>query len=196
MSIEKKIVYFEEPGKENTDEVLSLIKERAEESGIKTVILASTYGTSAVKAVEVLKGLNVIVVSTAPGIRKPGQALTEENRRIIEAAGFPIFIGTHAFAGVNRAVKKRFETVHVGELMAATLKIFGEGVKVACEITMMAADANLINMDEPVIATGGTGAYGLGTDTAIVLKPVYATDFFDIKIQDIICQPYFQNGDE
>ena len=192
MSVEKKIVYFERPGKENTDEVLSLIQERAEELGIKTVVLASTYGTSAVKAVKALKGLNVIVVSTAPGTRKPGQALTEENRRIIEAAGFPIFIGTHAFAGISRAVKRRFETVQVGDLMADTLKIFGEGIKVACEITMMAADANLINIDEPVIATGGSGAYGLGTDTAIVLKPVYAVDFFDIKIQDILCKPYFQ----
>ena len=50
--METKTVYFEKPGKENTDAVLALVNKRAKELGIKTVLVASTTGFAAVKAVE------------------------------------------------------------------------------------------------------------------------------------------------
>ena len=40
--MEGKIVYFDNPGEENTEEVLRIAKLRADELGIKTVVVAST----------------------------------------------------------------------------------------------------------------------------------------------------------
>jgi len=36
---EKRIVYFSSPGEESTDQVLSLAKKRAEELGIKAIVV-------------------------------------------------------------------------------------------------------------------------------------------------------------
>ena len=36
--MEKKIVYFENPGAENTDEVIKLVKERKDELGIENIM--------------------------------------------------------------------------------------------------------------------------------------------------------------
>jgi hypothetical protein len=47
--LEKKIVYFEKAGKVNIDATLRLAKERAEELGIKTIVLASSSGYTAQK---------------------------------------------------------------------------------------------------------------------------------------------------
>jgi hypothetical protein len=67
-----------------------------------------------------------------------------------------------------------------------TLRIFGEGTKVACEIALMAADAGLVRTDEPVIAVAGTGR---GADTALVLRPANAQTSFDMRIMEILCKP-------
>ena len=52
--MESKTIYFENPGRENTEEVLRSVKQRAEELGIKTIVVASTVGNTAVKATEVV----------------------------------------------------------------------------------------------------------------------------------------------
>jgi len=59
---EVKTVYFEEPGKENTDETLRLAKERAEQLGIRDIVLASYTGYTALKAVEVFEGYNLSLI--------------------------------------------------------------------------------------------------------------------------------------
>ncbi len=46
-----KVVYFEKTGPENTEAVLRNAKQRAGELGIKTILVASTTGSVAVKAV-------------------------------------------------------------------------------------------------------------------------------------------------
>jgi len=72
------------------------------------------------------------------------------------------------------------------ELIAHTLYCFSQGMKVAVEITVMAADANLISPEEEVIAIAGTDQ---GADTAIVVKSAYSTNFFDLKIKEIVAMP-------
>ena len=84
--MESKIFYFEKPGTENTDETLRIAKQRAKELGIKTIVVASTIGDTAVNAVKVFKGLRVIAVSHSTGFREPNtQEFTEENRKIVES---------------------------------------------------------------------------------------------------------------
>jgi hypothetical protein len=187
--VEQKTVYFDTPGRENTDAVLRIAQQRAVELGIKTVLVASTAGDTAVKAVNSLKGLKVIVVTHAHGFREPDtQEFTEANRRLVENKGGIILTATHAFAGLDRAMRKRFSMYLLGDIVASTLRIFGEGMKVACEMSLMAADAGLVRTDEDVISIAGTGR---GADTAIVLSPVNTGDFFSLRVKEILCKPHF-----
>lgn len=187
--MEARIVYFNRPGKENTDEVLRLAGRRAEELGIKSILVASTTGDTALKAMEIFKGARVAAVSHFTGMAEPNtQEFTEENRRKVISAGGAVLTATHTFSGLGRAMRKKFKMYLFEETVANTLRLFGQGMKVVCEITLMAADAGLVRTDEDIIVIGGTGR---GADTAVVLKPVNSEDFFDLKIREILCKPLF-----
>ena len=187
--MELKTVYFDKPGTANTEETLRLAKQRADELGIKTVLVASTIGDAAVKAVEMLKGLRVIAVSHSTGFKQQNvQSFTDENRKIFESKGGIILTATHTFAGLSRAVRNKSNTYVLGEIIADVLRIFGQGMKVVCEIAPMAADAGLVRTDEDVIVVTGTGH---GADTAVVLTPVNSNYFFDLRVKEILCKPHF-----
>ena len=83
-------------------------------------------------------------------------------------------------------MRRRLNTYQTEEIIAYTLRVLGEGMKVACEIALMAADAGLVRTDQEVVSIGGTGR---GADTAVVLKPAHAQDFFDLRVKEIICKP-------
>ena len=187
--METKTVYFDRPGSENTEEVFRIARQRAEELSIKTVVVASTRGETAVKAMEAFQGFRVICVTHSHGFREANtQTFTEENRKIVESKGGIILTATHIFAGVSRAVRNKFNTYIIGDIVASVLRVLGEGMKVVCEIAMMAADAGLVRTDEEVIAIAGTGK---GSDTAVVLAPVNSQNFFDLKVKEILCKPRF-----
>jgi hypothetical protein len=189
--MELKTVYYDKPGQENTDETLALAKQRAKELGIKTILVASTVGKTAVKAMDVFKGFKVIVVTHNAGFREPDtQEFTEENRKIVESKGGIMLTTAHAFGGINRALRPAGmppSPSHApGDLIASTLRVLGQGMKVACEIAVMAADAGLVRTDEEVIAIGGTAR---GADTAIVVQPNNSHRFFDLRVKELICKP-------
>ncbi|UCH37087.1 MAG: hypothetical protein JSV76_05205 [Candidatus Bathyarchaeota archaeon] len=180
---EGKTVYFLEAGPVCMNKMLEVAKKAAIDQGIRSIVVASTRGTTGVRASEVFNGDNVIVVTHSTGFREPNvQELTKANREKILANGAKILTTTHAFGGVGRAVKRKFETIQVDEIMAHTLRMFGQGMKVAIEIALMATDAGLIRTDEDVISIGKH-------DTAIVMQPATAMDLFDVKVKDILCKP-------
>lgn len=185
--IQVVVTYFEKPGKENTQRTFDLAKRRAEELGIKTILVASTSGKTGIKACETFRGYDVVVVTHSTGFKEPNyQELTDENRTAIEAAGAKILTCQHTFGGVGRAVRKKLGTYELEELIAYTLRLFGEGMKVVVEIALMAADAGLVRTDEPAIAIAGTGK---GADTAVVLKPANTQAFFDLQVLEVLCKP-------
>jgi hypothetical protein len=180
-------VYFARTGPTNTARTLELARARAEALGIRRILVASTTGATGVEAAQALRGLEVIVVSHSAGFARPdSQELTAENRAAIEAAGARILTCQHAFGGIGRAVRKKLGTYELEEIVAFTLRTFGEGMKVAVELCLMACDAGLVRTDEPVIAVAGTGR---GADTAAVLRPANAQAFFDLRLLEIICLP-------
>ncbi len=187
--IEVKTVYFDKPGEDNTDDTLRIARKRAEELGIKTILVASTRGETAVKAVEALKGFRVVCVSHSMGFTESRvQKFTAENRKKVEAKGGIVLSTTHAFAGLSRMMRTKFNTYTIGDIIATTLRVFGEGMKVVCEIEIMAADSGLVSIDEDVIAIAGTGR---GCDTAVVLKPAYTQEFNELRIKEVLCKPHF-----
>ncbi|MGD2178105.1 MAG: pyruvate kinase alpha/beta domain-containing protein [Anaerolineae bacterium] len=180
-------VYFEKPGPHNTTRTLETAKQRIDQLGLDTVLVASTSGKTGVEAAELFQGYNVVVVSHSTGFGKPNtQQLTAENHAAIEAAGATILTCQHAFGGVNRAVRKQLNTYLTDEIIAYTLRAFGEGTKVCTEIALMAADAGRVTVGKPCIAVAGSGR---GADTAIVLVPANAQRFFDLQIMEVLAKP-------
>ncbi|MFC1912098.1 pyruvate kinase alpha/beta domain-containing protein, partial [Chloroflexota bacterium] len=109
--MDSKIVYFDKLGMENTEETLRIAGRRAAELGIKTILVASTRGETAVRAINALKGLKIIAVTHNAGFREPDtQEFTGENRKIFESKGGIVLTTTHTFSGISRAVREKFNT--------------------------------------------------------------------------------------
>jgi len=185
--LQSTVTYFSQRGKANTRQVLELVQERAQSLGIAEVVVPTTGGATAMAAVEALAGLRVIIVTHSTGFAEPGgQEVPAETVAALRDKGARVLTATHAFGGVGRSVRKKFNTWQVEELIAQTLKRFGEGIKVAVEVSLMAADAGLIAPSKEVIACGGTGH---GLDSALVLRPTHAQTFFELEILELICKP-------
>lgn len=168
-------------------DIFALVKKRAETFGIKTILVASTTGATGLKAVEFFKGCKVVVVSHSHGFREKDKAeLQSEYKEKIQAAGGEILTTTHAFGGIGRAVRNKYGTYQIDELIANTLRIFGQGTKVAVEIALMAADSGLISVQEDIISMGGTSG---GADTALILRAANVNSFFDVRVREVIAKP-------
>ncbi len=182
-----QITYFETKGRENTDETLRLARERADHLAVKDIVVASYTGMTGLKASEIFKGFNLVVVAGVFGFREPNKiGMVEENRAAIEANGARILFTGHAFGMLGRAVHNKLGAIQVDEIVAHVLRLFGAGVKVGCEITCMAADAGLIKAGADVIAIAGSAR---GADSAIVIRASNTHTFFDSRILEIICKP-------
>jgi len=187
--MKKSITYFEKPGPDNTEETIKLAYEGALELGIKDIIVASTHGGTALKAAEIFSSerFNIVAVTICEGYKSEGWAMSEEERVRLQAKGVKVFTGIHALGDdVSSAFTERFGGKSFNEVVAQTLYRFCQGMKVAVEVVLMAADAGLIPVDKEVIAIAGTDK---GADTAIVVKPSYPRKFLDFKIREIIAKP-------
>lgn len=179
--------YFKRTGGKNTGRALEVAAGRAEELGIRNVVVASSSGRTGAAAAELFTGKNLVIVTHSTGFLEPEyQELQPEYREKIEKSGARILTCQHALGGVGRAVRKKLGTYELEEIIAYTLRVFGEGTKVAVEIALMAADAGLISTKEPCLSVGGTGQ---GADTVILLQPANAQNFFDLRIMEILAKP-------
>jgi hypothetical protein len=186
-SNKREITYFSSAGPNNTEKTLALAKQRADALGLRTILVASTTGETGLAAARLFKGQQVVVVAHSHGFRQANtQEMPAETMEAIRAAGARLLVCQHALGGVGRAVRVRLGTYEVDEIIAHTLRLFGQGLKVAVEISLMAADAGLATVGEPTLAIGGTGR---GADTAVILRPVNVMHFFDLSILEIICMP-------
>jgi hypothetical protein len=180
-------MYFEKAGKENIQETLQIAKEEALKRGIIHVFVASTFGDTALAALETLKGtgIKLVVVTHNTGIREPNlQTFDQEIKKKIENMGGKVHTGTMVLRGLGTALKERGNQSHE-QIVADTLRIFGQGTKVVVEIVAMSADAGLIQFSD-VIAVAGTGR---GADTSAVIKANSSNKFFDIKLREYLVKP-------
>jgi len=162
-----------------------LALERAQELGISTIVVASNSGFTARFLVD--KVANLVVVTHHVGFRQPGESeISSEEREFLENHGVRLVTASHLFGAIDRAVTNKFGGLYPGGIVAQTLRTFGQGTKVCLEITAMAADAGAIPWGKEIIAIGGSGR---GADTAVVLMPAHAKDFFETQVLELICKP-------
>ncbi len=171
--------------KTNTDSVVRMALARARDLGIKTIIVASCTGKTAAKLIDC--GLDVVCVTHQIGFHNPGEdEMSPEMRRRLTQKGIKLLTTTHLMAGIDRSLRNQFGGVYPSEIVATTLRMLGEGVKVCAEISTMAVDAGLVKPENDVIALGGTGK---GADTAVVISPAHSQHFFRTRIKEIIIKP-------
>ena len=179
---------FETPGEQNTARTVEIAVEAARELGIPTIVVASCSGRTADALLEQdLTGLNPVIVTHAYGFYEDGEnELPEEKRRAYLEKGIPVCTAGHPLSGAERSLSGAFGGVYPGEVMAYTLRLFGQGTKVCVESFAIAADAGAIKPGQPVIAIGGTGG---GADTALVLRPAHTNRMLQVRLDYYLCKP-------
>jgi len=181
----KQILYCEQPGPANTDAVIGAAIRRAEELGIRYLVVASTTGDTAEKLRAAVgdRPLNVVCVTYHAGFKQNDDTLPPERRAELRAQGIELVIASHALSGVERSISNAFGTIGPVEIIAHAFRRFGQGIKVAIEVAVMAADAAAAPTTEDIVALGGTGK---GCDAAIVLHAAHQNNFFDLRVKEII----------
>lgn len=179
--MEERIVYFETPGRRNTEETLRLVDERAKAREITKIILASTRGDTARLAAERFAGtqIEMVVVPHQYGFgeaqRFPSELVSE-----LQQKGHRVHFGTMLFHTDG------FYGTRAPSVMATLLRIFCQGMKVCIEIILMAVDGGCVADGEKVIAVTGTGR---GADTAVVAIAAPSNKLSELHITEIICKP-------
>ena len=163
--IKGDIAYFERSGPDNTDRVLELVKRRSDDLGIDTVVLASTRGGTAEKALEVLKGKNLVIVG-------------------IDRDRFPSDILSQAGEEGFHVIFSHETDYDYPEEMKSAFRRFSQGMKVSVEDVVVACVRNALEEGVDVISLAGSS---WGADTAIVVNS--ASSFSGVKIREIICMP-------
>ncbi|MFZ0926273.1 MAG: hypothetical protein WCE82_11885 [Halobacteriota archaeon] len=169
MAIERKITYFDAPGEENTAAVLNIARERAKELGIRQILIPSVRGASAEKALDFFATdqLTLFFVGTDPSRFSP------ETKKHIENAGFKLVFYKEVDYQYSDEVKNAFRR-------------FGQGTKVAVELTLIAAQVGIVEPGSEVVALGGSSK---GLDTALVTKAATSDEFYELEVREILCKP-------
>ena len=178
------------------DELFESVKKRAKELGIKKIVVASSTGDSAKRAVRELgtKDYEIIVVTDRSGVIWDVKSISKKMRREYEInAGTKEYLSGISYdapvrkelqdMGVNWIIQATevFRGINVpggcnlAQVIAQTLYLFGSGTKVAIEITLIACDAGALNAGEDVIAIAGKNK---GSNTALLLIAAHTDEFF------------------
>jgi len=194
--VKRQVYYFDKPGEENTQLVIEAVSQRLEVGGIRMVIVASTSGETAVEFARSLKGkTELICVSEAPYRREWGEewpCLKQEFRQELERLGVTIIDKVPYVFHSSVLESARWSDAFPERLVKETLYSFGQGMKVAVEVTVTGVSCGYVPPYEDVIGVGGSGK---GADTAIVLRATYPASLFDkdpakrLEIKEIIAMP-------
>ena len=187
--MESRTLLFDRGGEHNAGATLEIVKQRALALGIQQVVVASSHGRTARRAQALLAplGIQTIAVSICHSWEREGWVMTPEEKADLVALGIIVHTGVHT---LGDSVNSAFTGAHGGrtpdEVVRDTLYRFSQGMKVAVECILMAADAGYLDMHREVIAVGGTSS---GADTAIVCKPAYPRTFLDLEVREILAEP-------
>ena len=186
---EGKIIYFKNKGPENTAPAIACAVNCCREQSMSKIIVASSTGETALKVREAAgPDHEIIAVTYCAGSRFADKVQAfNANRQKVEEADIKIVRGIHALSATERTFENKYATKLIPlNLVSDSLRMFGQGMKVCVEIAIMAAEHGFVCPDEEIVVLGGSGK---GADTAVVLKPAYAADMFDLKIRQILCKP-------
>lgn len=194
---EQTVYYFDEHGEQNTDDVITVVEKRLAQDDLKTVVVASSSGQTAVTFGERLADkARVIAVSECPWVRntlKHDEMAPQVRARLDElgvtVCDAPHVSGSFSWIGMDNVYGATDLTVLVYDVFRM---VGGQGFKVAMEVGQMVANAGLVPPGDRVIACGGTMR---GSDAAVVLKTAFSNDIFSkepekrVEMLELLCMP-------
>lgn len=179
-------MYFDKPGTNNTAKTLELAFARGKELGLDEVVLATSKGDTAYKALDIFTGFSITAVTYHCGWKEPFKPVMDPQVHAdLEQKGVKVVSASHALSGLERSFFNKYSGTYPVLIVADTLRLFGQGTKVAVEVAIMAADAGTLT-GKDIVSIGGTAR---GADAALILKPAHQTGLFDIRIREIVCKP-------
>ena len=190
---ERPIFYFSQPGFLNTDDVVEIVHNRLKDGDIKSVVVASSRGKTGLKfARKMAKETNLVVVSSHPGYSAPGVwEFDQKALKEIESMGCTVVRQSHILSGLERSISSKLSGGSRTEAVAEALRsLFGVGMKVAIECTIMAADSGAIPIGKTIAVGGTSSEKGQGADCAIVAWPSHFNNFFDFRVLEILAKPF------
>ena len=187
------VTYFDDTRKwkRNTAAVVDLVGKELKATAMKHVVLATNTGFTGAQFAPLAEQhpkVSFVGVAMAPAIDKMYDVKWNSRYgKVMEAAGIRLMRGTHALTGgIDRALRNQFQGYPPGAVIAQTLYLFSQGMKVCVEIIAMACDAGLLPEGKRVIACAGTGN---GSDTAIVATSAASSNLFQMKIHRVLAMP-------
>ncbi|MCL4492266.1 MAG: hypothetical protein M1510_10270 [Nitrospirae bacterium] len=187
--MERKVMYFEKPGKDNTEACLQVVRNTIKDGNYKHLVIASTEGDTGLMFSAALKasGINMVIVTHSAGFKAANvHEMPTATREKIESTGAGVYTGTLITHSLETAFASKFNGLYPALIVAHALRRFGEGSKVCCEIVMMAVDAGLIPEGEEVLAVAGTGR---GADTVLTIRSAASKRFLELKVLEVLAKP-------
>jgi uncharacterized protein len=184
----RQVEYFEKPGKSNTDRCLEIVDSLIDE-GFEHVVIASTGGDTALAFSRKprVRKVNIVAVTHNVGYAGPNNdECGVEARKELEALGVKIYTGTILTRGIEAALMKLQQGVSPSYVVAMSLRLLSQGIKVCAEIVAEACDGGLIPEGAQVVAVAGTGR---GADTVAIVEAHPSDRFFEIRIRQILAKP-------
>ena len=158
------VKYYDSMGKVHTEETLTIARDRAQARGLEYAIAPSGGGYTAEKALDIFKDSKIKLIIV--GFKR----------------SFPQEIAEKVTSHGHRMLCPSDHKFDHPTLGWETLRRFCGGMKVCCQIAMMATEAGYIPEGVEVVSVGGTGGIefepGGGVDTAIVIGTVSGSEFF------------------
>ena len=192
-------LYFAHPGKKNTARVVEAVVGRLDEGDLKTVVVASTTGYTAGQLADALagrEGITLISVGETPLVKEWGGGeyplLSPETKQDLERRGVIVADRVPYLLHSSVLDYSAWKAPSAEEIVRETLYAFGQGLKVAVEVVLIAVASGYLEPYQDVIAVGGTSR---GADTAIVVRATFPNHLLSqdaakrLSIREILCKP-------
>lgn len=194
--LKRSVVYFEKPGFSNTDSVIEVVKERLRLGDVKVVVVPVTTGRTAERfSRELGKKAEVITITE--------DEVTSACKRIAysDKGNLKKLVQNRLEGALKTDSRRRREVFDMTllpfcgdmwDVIKEILYAFGQGMKVAVEVSVVAVEILKVKPFSKIVAVGGTGE---GADTAIVARTSSQKEAFGKKpekrlsIQEIIAMP-------
>lgn len=192
MGKSSKIVYFDDEGRANLDETLSIVAARMRKPGVDAVVIFTLDGVAAVKLSKMLpRNKRRIVATSFPAYHshfdEDGNGVDSkfiqhpELVGELQKVGIPLVMGNLPLSDI---ITPRSEDPKLAGIRNA-LRLFGGGTSLCVQAVTMATDAGYISPGDRVITfSADTALVVTATSTAFMFHPVLG-----MKIEEILCKP-------
>ncbi len=197
------MILFEQPGPDNTGEIIKLAAGLSHKYTYITV--ASITGKSALKLSEALSNSKIICVTCpqgmyfetdkmnegpfndilglrkirdkwkAEGLKQIPMSIPAEVKEKLKTKNIPVIQGTIPFFGPSFSMRLHLNHVNSLDIFAKTLELISTGTLVCLEIVLMAVDSGILPESTEVLSLAGTEQ---GLDTACVIRSCASANLF------------------